>query len=449
MSPNVTIYEEGRSGTVVYAEDGGRLSFYWEYGGGDAVAIAQCGDAASWKQHPWALERRAAILRFVAAEVIRQRAPSCRAEIDDTTGDIVLRQVAPASPPGAPDMAWMRRLRALRSKFALYVLAGAVVLAGVVWVKQRFLVIDPGPGSPIGLAGRTSEHIAVLIRSLEAYTPSLHRDASKDTHRVELCLFPLDGSAARTIPVATGLSFNTLGLAKILGRTGDTLWFDAAGLRGLDLGSFELLPDEAVERVDPSQVPRSWSGSPLPPRTEQYLAAGLCPTPDTWLGLHSTADTARALAPGRWLSRVVRAEETKERRRFHRGLLEPEVSPGRNRIVSMTPLGEAEFVAAAFLRIDDTSEPIRLVDPPSSLMLYKSDTGLNGTLMMARVDDVGASLWTVETGIEHFGLQQILPGVDSVAFVGTRPPVPDQVSEPLLVIVDYATGQTRTESLWR
>ena len=44
---------------------------------------------------------------------------------------------------------------------------------------------------------------------------------------------------------------------------------------------------------------------------------------------------------------------------------------------------------------------------------------------------------------------EILPGETSFAFVGTRPPVPDQLSEPLLVIVDNATGRAITHSLWR
>jgi hypothetical protein len=89
---SVEIGENGRDGTVLYREPGGALSFYWEFGGGDVVAIVTVGDEAAWrKQHAWALPRRAEILQRTAAEVIRQKAPSCRAEIDDRHGWIHLR----------------------------------------------------------------------------------------------------------------------------------------------------------------------------------------------------------------------------------------------------------------------------------------------------------------------------------------------------------------------
>ena len=49
----------------------GELSFYWEFGGGDSVAIVTVGDAAEWRErHPWATERRAEILRYVGDELI-------------------------------------------------------------------------------------------------------------------------------------------------------------------------------------------------------------------------------------------------------------------------------------------------------------------------------------------------------------------------------------------
>ena len=46
-------------------------------------------------------------------------------------------------------------------------------------------------------------------------------------------------------------------------------------------------------------------------------------------------------------------------------------------------------------------------------------------------------------------MQQILPGTNSMVFVGKRPPVPDKVSEPLVVVVENPTGKVETHSLWR
>ena len=65
------------------------------------------------------------------------------------------------------------------------------------------------------------------------------------------------------------------------------------------------------------------------------------------------------------------------------------------------------------------------------------------------MDTEGKFIWKVDTGIDRFKLEQILPGKDSFAFVGTRPPIPDKVSEPLLVIVDNTTGAIAVHSLWQ
>ena len=69
--------------------------------------------------------------------------------------------------------------------------------------------------------------------------------------------------------------------------------------------------------------------------------------------------------------------------------------------------------------------------------------------MIARVDGNGSLIWRTDTGIERFTLEQILPGEGSVAFIGTRPMVLDKVSEPLLVIMDNATGKAHPTTLWQ
>jgi hypothetical protein len=75
--------------------------------------------------------------------------------------------------------------------------------------------------------------------------------------------------------------------------------------------------------------------------------------------------------------------------------------------------------------------------------------GLAQTAVVSRVDDGGTVQWRTDLGIDRFALQQILPGQDTTAFVGTRPPVPGKVSEPVLVIVDHHTGRLVTHSLWQ
>lgn len=91
--PRVTIGENGRLGTLDYQAPGGIVRFDWEFGGGDVVAIIQVRDRRAWASgSSWFGGRKAEILRFVCAEAIRQKAPRCRAEIDERTGTILLRQ---------------------------------------------------------------------------------------------------------------------------------------------------------------------------------------------------------------------------------------------------------------------------------------------------------------------------------------------------------------------
>ncbi len=89
---SVDIGGAGPCGSVTYRDTSGMLACYWEFGGGDTVATIGVGTEAEWtRHHRWAAARRTEILRRIADEVIRQKAPGCRAEIDDQGGFINIR----------------------------------------------------------------------------------------------------------------------------------------------------------------------------------------------------------------------------------------------------------------------------------------------------------------------------------------------------------------------
>lgn len=409
---HVGIEDQGRCGTVTYHEASNQLACYWEYGGESLVAFVQCGKAADWaSRHPWALDRRADILQYIADEVVRQKAPNCRAEINQDTGAILLRQSGTAGASGslprdpvtislsakrgtvppatrAAEARWVLRLTTLRMYLGLIVLAGALLVGAGLWMKNALFTIDPGKGTALGYSVRTDRHVATLIQTLEPYVPSLDRNHGNDRYSVSLFLVPLDGSGTRLIPLRSGLAPDGFGLAKVLGSDGRTLWFNVAGIGGVDLDDYELRTESEVAAVDPRSLPRPWGDSPLAPAPERSLVR---------------------------------------------------VAPG-----------ESEYLDAAFLRASNSSAPIRLDDPPGALVLFTSMPGPQGTAVVARVDDTGQEvLWSVDTGISRFGLQQILPGEKTTAFVGTRPAVPDKVSEPLLVIVEHESGKQVTHSFWQ
>ena len=87
--------------------------------------------------------------------------------------------------------------------------------------------------------------------------------------------------------------------------------------------------------------------------------------------------------------------------------------------------------------------------PDRFLMAYSAKAGLGASLVVARVDVTGKPLWRADTGIDRFKLSQIMPGTPFVAFIGTRPPVPGKVPEPILVVVNSETGGVTTTSPWK
>lgn len=122
---------------------------------------------------------------------------------------------------------------------------------------------------------------------------------------------------------------------------------------------------------------------------------------------------------------------------------------GTKTVVSMTPLSDGSYFNAAFLQITPESKPLRLSEPDSFLMVYTSGPGLQGTLMIARVDTSGTIVWKIDTGVDRVEWRQVLSDASRIAFIGRKPRIPDKVAEPILVIVNIQSGAITTSSLWQ
>jgi len=513
MAPYVSVVQHGRDGHVTYHDGANTITGYQEFGGGDVVAIVSMGSDDDWRvRHGWAIDRRADILRFVATELIRQKAPDCHATIDHASGDIVFRAGGPSAglvttahaPPAAgpgtrieDSSAWVRRYYAFRGRLGALALIAVALVGAALWVKTRVLVTQPGPGVPIDRTVRTDTHLATLIAQTQPYPVSLHHDPSIERHTLSVLLVPLDGGAPRLVPLFRDLEPGSDRLAHILGSDGQTLWVEAATLAGANLRTGETVTEQDVLRASPGLDPRwlrdsrgpsivdgrvlllnddhsaamaidplTLRASPAPPKTgpvwpdtppfTRYMAAGLLRADGTWLGLLSPSDLDGAYRAGQWLRAVESATDTpRDTRRLMRGELAPlDVGDdaSHRRIRAMAPIGDTGFHNAAFLRLADGVPPLRLTEPDSVLMLHTSGDGFGAdtTLLVSRVEMAsGRLIRTTDTGIHRFALEQILPGERSTAFVGARPPVPGKVSEPLLVILDHVAGGLATHSLWR
>lgn len=501
MPATVTITTDGRDGRIRFTDGPHEIWGCWEFGGGDVVAIVQMGSRGEWERSSsWAMDQRTAILHFVAEEVVRQRAPAGTVDIDEDRGVILLRQGTGGAAPGpvakgtrtphANSAAFVRRNSKIKAMFALGVLGVALIVGAMYWTGKKLLTVAQASGVPMGECVRTSTHIASLIQSTDPHLPEVSGRGGNTTGSISILLVPLDGSGPYVVPVVGGLTGGSYNLARIMGSDGHTLWLDAAGLYGVRLSDHELITPEHLLKANPSLDPSWWEDprgmdmvdgklhvmridhraaievdpstwkttavEPRPSNTRfdrhgpsEHMVAGFIAAPSTWLGLHSTSELEGPFKPGKWVRPVESADDTKQLRRLCKAGLEPGYDGAHHCIQSIAAVNDTEYLNAAFLRMGAKSEPLRLRDPDGALMVHTSAPGLNGTLVVSRVDLDGNVRWSVDTGLDRFMLQQILPGDRSFAFVGTRLPVPDKVSEPLLVIVDNNTGKLTTHSLWR
>jgi hypothetical protein len=84
---NVEITSEGRSGDVIYSEQGNSLSFWWEFSTTGAFISIPSGE--NWnafcerENALWAKDRKSEIVSRMAAETRRQKAGSAEIEIED------------------------------------------------------------------------------------------------------------------------------------------------------------------------------------------------------------------------------------------------------------------------------------------------------------------------------------------------------------------------------
>lgn len=499
--PRVTIIEEGRSGRVRYSEGFRSIEGYWEFGGGDVVTIVSMGSREAWRgSHAWAEPRRAEILRFVAKEVVRMRAPTCTASIDPESGDILLRSGtnAPHTPAAtvkalaaqAAATDFVGRYANVKAMVGLGVLVAALVVGLVWWAGRKVLSVAPANGVPLNDCVRTDRHIASFIQYTDPHLPNVTGRGGNTTTSISILLLPLDGSSPLLVPVAKGVEGNGYALARIMGSDGHTLWFDCMGLGGVRSSDRTLVTTEDLRDANPSLDPgwwedqrgmdvldgrlhinnadrsaaldvdpATWKASPSEPKVgptrpersevPDFMVAGTLVGADRWFGLHAPEDLASTYKVGEWVRAVERGEDAERMRRLFTGTTEASSDGDHFRIKRLDALSDSGYLNAAFLREGKDLPPLRLADPDGMLMLYTSAPGQQGTLVIARVDMQGKVLWSTDTGLDRFLLQQVLPGPGAFAFVGTRPPIPDKLSEPLVVLVDHATGRKTEHSLWR
>jgi hypothetical protein len=73
-SPRLSYVENGRSGYIYYMEGFTKISFYYEFGGGDCQLCIDIPDEIKWeKETKTPLSKRIEILHFVSKNVVKDK----------------------------------------------------------------------------------------------------------------------------------------------------------------------------------------------------------------------------------------------------------------------------------------------------------------------------------------------------------------------------------------
>lgn len=360
-----------------------------------------------------------------------------------------------------------------------------LVFAGL--AAWQFMTIK-STGTPLGPAMRAPEHIVQIISTQERYLPSLHRNPAKDRFRLDLLIVSIaDPTRQEMATLMRQQQSNALQpMTKILGVDGDVVWLQALDLFAVNLKTKRVFRLADVQKANPelrhflssatfdfaeqliaispdqrqayavSAETLKVTSTTAPRRTaedwlsrnagaEVMLCSGGMIAPDEWLGALAAKELTGSFKPGLSLPRDFSVNTANEIRQLHRARIA--TNDVRPRVETIERLSETEYCNGAFMRGDRNSTILRLRQPDSVLLTWRTSFLKEGTTLVARVETGGNIIWTTDTGIDY--LKQILPGVEMTAFIGERPSVPNKVPEPILVLVNTLTGATNIVSLWR
>jgi hypothetical protein len=306
------------------------------------------------------------------------------------------------------------------------IVTGVLIVGAAIWAGLARIFSVKTIGSPVGQAVGTPGFIAILIRTQEPYIPTLHRNPNNDRFRLDLLLQPRDGKRPRRlVSIARRLaSAESNRSAHLLGFDGKRFWLLSDEIAAYDPETDRLIGLKELRQANPS-LDALWPAA-------FYEMNGRLQA--------STRDnrTVVEIDPETLVATPLNGRPARTRP------FPP--NPVDSLLIPTTAKAEGAL-NAAFVREGVDGPKLTLTQPDSALVTFwRKQDFLRRMLFVTRVDASGKTLWETETGIGD--LQQVLPDRSVVAFIGTRPRVPDKVPEPILTLVENATGAVTERSLW-
>lgn len=371
--------------------------------------------------------------------------------------------------------------------FALGLAIGLLVLLAAGLVAWRFVSI-PSTGLPLGPAVRTPTHVLQLIHTTERYLARLHRNPDRDRFRLDLMVISIaEPTRPEIFTLLRQQQRNVVQpMTKILGAEGDVVWIQALDILAVNLQTKRVLRTADLRKLNPELAlflhsaraeftdrfvavspdghqayafsTETFKATPCPPpprgtwmdeRFKNPVEGSLCSggllTSADWFGALTPAEATKDFKPGSSMPRDFAWNPKDEMRRLYRCRID--TTAARPRIEQTELIAETAYRGAALIRTSTGGAVLRLPEPDSVLLLHRTGTELSAPFTLTRMTPDSKPVWSAATGIGR--LQQVLPDPTTIALIGERPPIPDQVPEPILVLINAKSGETRTLSLWR
>jgi hypothetical protein len=490
-------------GTYGTSHKEGGTNIYWRV---DRYVRSDYGDYPDLKNYMSDAEFLQMLWNFCQSEATRHAGKQGLSELD--TWKLILRRMSNA-PPHPDDLrggtgaaiaaivgavAFPATAHAATTMHSIYSTAfakwlglGLVVLIFAGLAAWQFVSIK-STGTPLGQALRTDTHVFQLILTQERYLPSLHRNPSKNRYRIDLLAIPLaNPTKQETFTLIRQQQANAATpMTKILGVDDDVVWINALSVFAVNLKTKHVASEAALRKANPEL--ETFLHSARPEFAERFvmvspdwsyayefsgetLKANACPPPDRgnfidelsnlrierslcsggvigdndWIAVATPEDAKSDFEVGFSLSRDFTPGEKDRGRQLYRGTAD--YREKRPPIQSFAKLSEKEYRAATFLRTKPGGPIHRATNPDSVFLIHRTGTELFAPYTLTRLTPDGQELWGADAGLGR--LEQVLPGTNSIVLKGERTPVPNKVSEPILVLINFATGATNTVSLWR
>lgn len=91
----VEFLSKGRGGYVIYKDEHGDIKLFYEFGGGDCLAIIYVPTIDEWKSKTnREIAQRQSILTFIAEQSIKVQAPDCYYEISENYIEILNKKTS-------------------------------------------------------------------------------------------------------------------------------------------------------------------------------------------------------------------------------------------------------------------------------------------------------------------------------------------------------------------